>query len=120
MPEEDDYQKFRGKCHEMSKALCDADPDLELVQGHYNCFYWGLQPHWWCVRKSTDEIIDPTVRQFPSGKIKGAVNNDCYVPFDGWITCEECGKSVQEGDAYIDGHHTFCSGECFGRHVGLI
>ena len=116
---EDDYQKYRGKCREMSQALCDTDPDLELVRGHFLCSSWGEQPHWWCVRKSTGEIVDPSVRQFPSGRI-GIVSKDRYVPYNGFITCEQCGIEVAEAEAYIYGNHTYCTSRCFGIDVGLV
>ena len=37
-PEIDDYQRYRGKCKEMSEALIAADPSLRLVRGHYYDF----------------------------------------------------------------------------------
>jgi hypothetical protein len=115
----DYYKMYRGKCLEMSQALVSADKDLTLVRGHYLDDFWGPQPHWWCKRISTGEIVDPTVRQFPTGR-SGISQEDRYEMFDGWIECEECGKRVQEENAYLDEHHVFCSSHCFGVHVGLI
>jgi hypothetical protein len=66
--EADDYAKYRGRCREMSEALCAQDSTLTLVRGHYFCPFWGEQAHWWCQR-SDGTIVDPTARQFPS---KGA------------------------------------------------
>ena len=41
--EEDLYQKYRGKCKEFSEALCEQDPTLRLVRGHYLDYSWGEQ-----------------------------------------------------------------------------
>lgn len=113
MSEPDDYAQFRGKCREMAEAAVAADPTLTLVRGHYLCPFWGEQQHWWTTRPD-GTVFDPTARQFPS---KGA---GVYVPFDGRVTCEECGKEMAEDEATIDGHHVFCSYTCYGRHVGVL
>ena len=110
--EENLYQKYRGKCKEFSEALCEQDPTLKLVRGHYIDWYWGEQAHWWC-EKPDGTIIDPTKDQFPS---KG---NGEYIPFNGMVSCEQCGKVVHEDDAYIDGHHAMCSYKCYGRLIGM-
>src|SRR5688572_31601131 len=75
---DDDYAKFRGKCREMSEALCAEDSTLTLMRGHYMCPFWGEQPHWWC-QKADGTVVDPTAAQFPS---KGG---GVYVPFDGFV-----------------------------------
>lgn len=108
--EDDDYIKYRGKCREMSEALCQDDDSLTLVRGHYYCPVWGKQPHWWC-KTSDGQIIDPTARQFPS---KGAGE---YVEFDGMLECEHCGASIAEDDAIMADHHVYCSGACYMRDV---
>ena len=111
---EHDYAKFRGKCREMSEELCRQDPSLRLVRGHYFCPIWNQEdPHWWCV-KLDGTIVDPTAAQFPS------LGRGLYTPFDGLVTCEECGKHVREEDADIDGGHVFCSYLCHGRCVGVF
>lgn len=107
---ESDYQKYRGKCKEMSEAAVAEDPTLRLVRGHYYCPIWGEQPHWWTVRPD-GTVVDPTAAQFPS---KGTGE---YVEFDGNITCELCQKVVREEDAYIVEHHAYCSSVCYGRDV---
>jgi hypothetical protein len=107
-----DYQKYRGKCKEMSEALIADNPNLTLVRGYYMCPFWGEQPHWW-VKDKDGTIIDPTKDQFPS---KGRAE---YVEFDGNIACSECGKSIKEEDADIDGNYAFCSYDCHARFVGL-
>lgn len=112
--ERTNYLMYRGKCKEFCEAAMAADPTLTLVRGHYYCPSWGEQPHWWTVRPN-GEICDPTAAQFPS-KGRGA-----YVPFNGLIECEECGKTVTEADAQIigNGNHAVCSYACACRFVGL-
>jgi len=36
------------------------------------------------------------------------------------VECEECGKRLLEHDAYVDPPHVFCSGDCYGRCVGVL
>lgn len=111
----EDYAKYRGKCKETCELLVVENPDYRLVRGYYMCPVWGKQDHWWCVDKE-GEIIDPTVKQFPTNGI-GAD----YIEFDGLYSCEQCGKAFQENDpdAYFTGHFAFCTGRCFARMVGL-
>ena len=40
--------------------------------------------------------------------------------FDGFVECSECGKKMKEEDAYQDGEHAFCPGECYGRFMGVL
>jgi hypothetical protein len=108
-----DYEKYRGKCKEMSEALVTEDSTLRLVRGHYWCPIWNTEePHWWCV-KEDGTIVDPTAKQFGS---KGCGE---YTEFDGNITCEECGKQVLEEDAQFMGQHPVCSYSCGARLVGI-
>lgn len=108
-----DYERYRGKCKEMSEALVAADSTLTLVRGHYHDFAWGEQPHWW-VKTQNGEIIDPTKNQFPSRGI------GTYVEFDGNIECSNCGKNIKEEDASFESNYVFCSCECHGRFVGVF
>jgi len=112
MEEQSDYLKYRGKCKEYVDAAVLADPTLKAVRGWYFDFMWGEQQHWWCV-KPDGTIVDPTAKQFPS---KGSGD---YVEFDGVFSCEQCGEKVKEEDATVDGHHIFCSGDCYARCVGF-
>lgn len=109
---------LRGACQQMSAQYVLDHPELILtiVRGHYICPLWGKQAHWWCVDQM-GKIHDPTVGQFPTHG-RGAE----YVPFDGFIECEECGKRVAEKDARIEGngHHAFCCSTCFGIFVGVL
>ena len=107
-----DYQKYRGKCKEYAEELVRKDPTLQLVRGHYICPIWGAQAHWWCVDLD-GKIVDPTARQFPS---KGLGE---YIPFDGRIYCEQCGKETTEEEAHINGNYACCSYSCAMRLVGL-
>jgi len=110
--EDSDYIKFRGKCKEMSEALVAANPELTLVRGHYVCFSWGYQPHWW-VKDKEGNVIDPTSKQFPS---KGQGE---YIEFNGTVDCSNCGKNVKEEDADFASNYSFCSDSCHMRFVGL-
>ena len=108
-----DYLEFRGRCKELSEAAVSANPELTLVRGHYDCPIWGLQPHWWTVRKD-GTVHDPSKRQFPS---KGIGE---YIPFSGIIECANCGKPMMEDEVgSAEGNYAFCSGECHMRFVGL-
>lgn len=56
----------RGKCRQVSEAMQKAFPELQLVAGFYECPVWGDQEHWWLMTPE-NEVVDPTVLQFPSG-----------------------------------------------------
>lgn len=108
-----DYQKYRGKCKEMSEALCAQNPSLTLVRGHYFCPIWNKdEPHWWCT-KPDGTIVDPTALQFAS---KGL---GIYTPFDGTVFCDECGAATTEALAQFESSYAFCSTKCHMRFVGL-
>lgn len=107
-----DYEKYRGKCKEMSEELVKNDPSLTLVRGHYHCPFWGEQPHWWAKRQD-GSIVDPTKRQFPS---QGCGE---YVEFDGTVECSNCGKKMNEEEASYESNYCFCSYTCYGQFVGV-
>ena len=109
-----EYMKYRGKCREMSEALCREDPTLTLVRGHYVCPIWRTEePHWWCT-KPDGTIVDPTALQFPS-KGKGV-----YIPFNGMVACANCGKEIPEDKADIEGNYAFCGYTCHGQFIGIF
>ena len=108
-----DYIRLRGKCKELSEQACAEDTTLTLVRGHYFCPIWNVDdPHWWCVRMD-GEVFDPSKDQFPSSGF------GIYTPFDGIVTCEECGKDIDEKDAKFESRYAFCSTSCLLRCVGL-
>ena len=107
-----DYMKYRGKCKEYVDKALEEDSMLKAVRGHYYCPMWGKQAHWWCV-KQDGTIYDPTVDQFPNPHVGE------YIPFDGIMSCDECGKIIKEEEADIDGNYAFCSLSCHMRFVGL-
>ena len=110
------YIIYRGKCKEACEALQKVIPELELVRGHYfDCVWNSNEAHWWLV-DSDGNIVDPTANQFPT---KGKMT-DMYVPFNGIISCEQCGKSTKEEDAIImgNGHYAVCSNSCAQKLVG--
>ena len=108
------YRLYRGRCKELCDAACEDDPTLKLVRGHYYCPMWNRdEPHWWTVRPD-GTIHDPTREQFPSRGL------GVYTPFDGIVSCAECGKEVTEEDASIEGNYAFCCYRCHGRFVGVF
>lgn len=112
MTPEEGYRLFRGKCREMSEALVREDPTLRLVRGHYFCPHFGEQAHWWC-EKPDGTVVDPTAAQFPSN------GSGMYVEFDGTVTCEVCGKEMQENEAQFMSRYAVCSDRCARALVGI-
>ena len=109
-----DYSKYRGKCKEMSEALCAERPELTLVRGWFDCVFNGRQPHWWTTTPE-GEIIDPTVKQFEGGGVCGE-----YIPCDGFFECANCGKKVAEEEARTEGSYAYCSYNCHGQFIGVL
>lgn len=107
------YEKYRGKCKELTEALVKEIPTLTIVRGHYFDHVWGRdEPHWWCVN---DEgvIYDPSRLQFPTE------GDGIYTPYSGYSDCEHCGKQVAEKDIIQQGRYPCCSDSCALRLVGL-
>lgn len=109
---DDNYNRYRGRCRELSEAAVAADPSLTLVRGWYVCPVWGKEGHWWTV-KPDGTIHDPSKLQYPSA------GTGQYIPFNGMFECEQCGKEVSEDDALVDGHHVFCGSRCYARCIGV-
>lgn len=107
------YNLFRGKCKEMSEALCKEDASLTLVRGFYHDPFYGKEQHWWC-KKPDGTIVDPTSKQFPFGGIK-----EFYEEFKGSCECAECGIKKPEEEMKFESNYAFCSGKCLMRFVGL-
>ena len=111
-----DYEKYRGRCKELSEAAVKADPTLRLVRGFYCCPMWNREEqHWWTVLQD-GTIYDPSARQFPS---KGLGS---YREYDGTLSCANCGKEFQEGaeGSSYTSRFAFCSYECHGQFVGVF
>jgi hypothetical protein len=98
----------------MVDALIEEHPEFTAVRGYYHCPLWGKQQHWWCVDKKGN-IIDPTVRQFPT---KGAGAE--YEPFNGMVECSECGTEKPEVEMEFNGQYAFCSYKCQGKFLGIL
>ena len=111
---EDYYTKYRGKCKELSEAFLEENPEYELVRGYYICPMWGAQQHWWAKHTETFEIVDVTVKQFPTAGAGAS-----YEEFDGYVACSECGKRIKEEDAQFAGRYPVCSTKCYGTLVGV-
>jgi len=55
-----DHKRLFNLCGQSSSFLCSKLPDeVELANGHF-----GIAPHWWCMPKGTNIIIDLTATQF--------------------------------------------------------
>lgn len=102
--------RLRGRCYELASRAVDEDPTLTLVRGWYDDPIWGAEEHWWCARPD-GTIVDPTSAQFHVGGV-----TEWYRPFGGLYPCAECGREVPEDRLVGD---RCCSGECFGRMVGI-
>lgn len=110
-----DYRTYRGKCKEYVDKLCEDDPTLIKVRGHYLCPVWmSMEPHWWTT-KQDGTIVDPTALQFLSA------GTGTYIPFDGNCACAECGKEFKEGapGSKYESNYAFCSNKCLMYFVGL-
>lgn len=108
-----DYIRYRGKCKEYSEYLACHVPELRLVRGYYTCAITGVkEEHWWCETEE-GEIIDPTKYQFPSCGIGE------YEEFNGFFPCEQCGRTIREGEGINIDHYIVCSHKCALNLVGL-
>lgn len=107
------YEKYRGRCKELSEELVKDNPSFTLVRGHYYEPMWNREePHWWCVDEN-GTIHDPSKLQFPSAGC------GVYTEYSGFSDCEECGKSIPENEIIHMGRYTCCSSRCAKRLVGL-
>ena len=59
-----------GECKRTAKAMAEAFPLLEVRFGFLHSGLWGRRAHWWCREKDgRGQIVDPTARQFPDGRL---------------------------------------------------
>lgn len=112
MNAEDGYRLLAGKCKSVCEAIAKMDSQWTLTRGHYICPMWGPRAHWWLTAKD-GTVYDPTIFQFPTPRI------GYYEPFDGRVSCAECGKEMDEAEAEFESNYAFCSGNCHMRFVGL-
>ena len=108
-----DYEQYRGKCKEYCEIAIKNDPTLTIIRGYYYCPVWDREEQHWWTKMANGSTYDPTSNQFPS---RGA---GIYTEFDGNITCEECGLTVQEEHATMVGRFPCCSNNCAMKLVGL-
>jgi len=105
--------KLRGKCKEMSEQACKDDPRLTLVRGYYYCPISNREEqHWWC-KDEDGMIVDATKSQFPSN------GHGDYREFDGYVQCEQCGKTIAEEHIIPMGRFPCCSDKCACLLVGV-
>ena len=64
-----------GRCMEVSQAMSEKFPELEVRKGFFNCTAWGRRAHAWCRFRHgikgcecPYQIVDPTGKQHPTGK----------------------------------------------------
>jgi hypothetical protein len=84
-----------GQCENWCREMQETFPELKLQRGYYICPFWGKREHWWLIGPD-NEIIDPTVSQFPSKGLFGEYEN--------WIegTKEPTGRCLNCGDYCYD------------------
>jgi len=105
--------ELRGKCKELAEKLAE-EKGYRLVCGYYYEPHWSKkEQHWWCV-DDQGNIHDPTKEQFPSKGIK-----EFYEEFNGFVECKNCGETIKEENAIMQGRFPVCSGQCALRLVGL-
>ena len=83
--------KPRLQCAEYTLKMQKQFPELKRIRGHYFCD--REHPHWWLIDED-DNIIDPTIVQFPS--IDGI-----YIPWDE-TQKEPIGKCLNCGELIYD------------------
>jgi hypothetical protein len=108
-----DYLKYRGRCKELCDQAIKSDPSLILVRGYYFDPIWNKEEQHWWTKREDGSIYDPSAKQFPS---KG---HGIYAEFDGFVTCEECGKVMPESESKMCGKFPVCSTKCALSLVGL-
>lgn len=107
------YLEFRGRCKELAEEAVCLDPTLTLVRGHYFCPLWNTEEaHWWTTR-TDGSIFDPSAKQFPSAGL------GIYTPFNGLVSCSNCGKEIPEEETSFESNYCFCSNRCHGIFVGI-
>lgn len=91
-----------GMCKEFCNKMLAEFPELKLVRGHvYLPKCDEAWPHWWLL--SDDEIVDPTISQFPSMIL--------YEPHDE-NEPEPTGRCLNCGEYCYNGRDC-CSDDCF-------
>lgn len=94
-------------CLEWSEEMLAVFPELYLLRGHVLLNNGWFRPHWWLINPSND-IVDPTERQFSEGFYQG-----CHI-ID-WLPTDESepptGKCMNCGD-YCFNNEFGCSDEC--------
>lgn len=104
--------KLLGRCETASKEMQTAFPELRLVRGYVLVFGWGQRGHWW-LEAPDGTVVDPTVGQFPEGRV---------LDYDEWLPghpvcvgkCMECGEQIwREVDSLDDVRpQRFCDDIC--------
>lgn len=103
-----------GKCEKYVNLMIEAFPELKKVRGFYHCPIWGKREHWWLITNdSTEQIIDPTVKQFPSHMLN--------IEYEPWIegSPEPTGKCPNCGD-YCYNHTFCCSDSCKNSYTTYL
>jgi hypothetical protein len=92
-----------GTCREVTKQMAKEFPELRRVRGHYYCWVWGEQAHWWLMDLD-NRLLDPTADQFPS---KGQGRYEEWEGPEPTGKCLECGEYCYNGEQV----HEHCQDE---------
>jgi hypothetical protein len=104
-----DYESAYGHCQEVCQNMLKIFPELILAKGFYEDPIIGDRQHWW-LKTEKGEIIDPTVKQFPSMGMfpyreltendilpKGrCMNCGALSYYHSCACCEECDKELEK------------------------
>ena len=106
-----DYITAVGKCAEACHAMKAAFPDLRLTNGEVEIIgYTEPRLHWWLVDEHGD-IIDPTVRQFPSAPFYIEADENHPARNYEYKRCPNCGDHYY-ATPERDGFGPLCSQNC--------
>jgi hypothetical protein len=120
-------EKLHNRCREASEEMVEEFGNLRIEKGYvigvslggpgYLIPYPRAIEHWWCVDKTTGEIVDPTVSQFDGHVVierYEAYDEDLHGPLPTG-KCMNCGELLygDEGSSNIcpskrKGHMSSC------------
>lgn len=99
------FESAYGQCARATQSMVVVFPELRRVCGHFYDLRIGEREHWWCVAPD-GTIVDPTLIQFPSGRLGAYVELDPNEPRPTG-KCPNCGEYIYDG-RYV---HERCEAE---------